>query len=143
MSPRRTPGRQITTGWSAPKTPIIEWIRAAHPHTTYTTSVCTGALLLGAAGLLEGLHATTHWAYYDALGRHGATPTEDRVVDEGKILTAAGVSAGIDLALTLVARMAGQETAQAFQLGRLAGRCPAKELTRADDPDRSAACDGS
>ena len=88
-----------------------------HTYTTFTTSVCTGALLLGAAGLLDGLRATTHWAAYDALSALGATPTEDRVVDEGRIITAAGVSAGIDLALTLVARMAGPETAQAIQLG--------------------------
>ena len=111
------PGGQITHRMVRDGDPIIEWIRAVHPHTTYTTSVCTGALLLGAAGVLDGRRATTHWAYYDALGSHGATPTEDRVVDEGKILTAAGVSAGIDLALTLVARLAGQETAQAIQLG--------------------------
>ena len=111
------PGGQITHRMVRDGAPIIEWIRAVHAQTTYTTSVCTCALLLGAAGLLDGLRATTHWAYYDTLGRLGATPTEDRVVDEGKILTAAGVSAGIDLALTLVARMAGQATAQAIQLG--------------------------
>ena len=111
------PGGQITHRMVRDGDPIIEWVRAAHPHTAYTTSVCTGALLLGAAGLLDGLRATTHWAYYDELGSYGAMPTEDRVVEEGKILTAAGVSAGIDLALTLVARMAGQETAQAIQLG--------------------------
>jgi transcriptional regulator GlxA family with amidase domain len=84
--------------------------------TTWTTSVCTGALLLGAAGLLDGLPATTHWATYDDLAGYGAKPTEQRVVIEGKIATAAGVSAGIDLALTLVDRVQGPEVAQAIQL---------------------------
>ena len=111
------PGGQIVHRMVRDGDATIEWIRAAHPHTTFTTSVCTGALLLGAAGLLDGLRATTHWAYYDELSAFGATPTEDRVVDEGRIVTAAGVSAGIDLALTLVARVAGPETAQAIQLG--------------------------
>ena len=86
--------------------PIVEWIKAAHPHTTYTTSVCTGALLLGAAGLLRGLPATTHWLAYDHLRAFGAEPTEQRVVIQGKIATAAGVSAGIDLGLTLAAEIA-------------------------------------
>ena len=72
------PGGQITHRMVRDGDPIIEWIRAVHAQTTYTTSVCTCALLLGAAGLLDGLRATTHWAYYDALGRLGATPTEDR-----------------------------------------------------------------
>jgi len=97
--------------------PIVEWIKAAHPHTTYTTSVCTGALLLGAAGLLRGLPATTHWLAYDHLRAFGAEPTEQRVVIQGKIATAAGVSAGIDLALTLAAEIAGADVAQAIQLG--------------------------
>ena len=79
--------------------------------------MCTGSLLLGAAGLLEGKVATTHWCSYDTLASYGATPTEQRVVRDGKILTAAGVSAGIDLALTLVADLAGPELAQAIQLG--------------------------
>jgi transcriptional regulator GlxA family with amidase domain len=97
--------------------PIVEWIRGAHPTTTYTTSVCTGALLLGAAGLLEGKRATTHWMAYEQLRAHGAEPTEQRVVVEGRVATAAGVSAGIDLALTLVGMLHGDETAQAIQLG--------------------------
>ena len=101
------PGGLITRKLARDGDPIIDWIQAAHPHTTYTTSVCTGALLLGAAGLLDGLRATTHWIAYDALRSYGAEPTEQRVVEEGKILTAAGVSAGIDLALTLVGRIAG------------------------------------
>ncbi|HEX6310561.1 MAG TPA: DJ-1/PfpI family protein [Acidimicrobiia bacterium] len=96
---------------------ILEWIRAAHPTTTYTTSVCTGALLLGTAGLLDGVRATTHWIAYDALRNLGAETTEQRVVIEGRIATAAGVSAGIDLALTLVDRLQGPEVSQAVQLG--------------------------
>ncbi|MGH9214294.1 MAG: DJ-1/PfpI family protein [Acidimicrobiales bacterium] len=96
--------------------PVIDWIRAAHEHTTYTTSVCTGALLLGAAGLLEGLEATTHWRAYERLRSYGAQPTSQRVVFQGKVVTGAGVSAGIDLALAVVARLHGPETAQALQL---------------------------
>jgi transcriptional regulator GlxA family with amidase domain len=97
--------------------PIVDWVRAAHPTTTYTTSVCTGALILGAAGLLDGLPATTHWLAYDHLRALGAEPIEERVVFAGKIATAAGVSAGIDLALALVGRLHGDEVAQAVQLG--------------------------
>ena len=97
--------------------PIVEWIRAAHPATTYTTSVCTGSLLLGAAGVIDGLRATSHWIAYDQLRAHGAEPTEERVVWEGKVVTGAGVSAGIDLALHLVAEIHGAEVAQAVQLG--------------------------
>ena len=95
------PGGVITRKLAAERAPIVDWIAEAHPHTTWTTSVCTGALLLGAAGLLEGLSATTHWCAYDELRKYGAEPTEQRVVREGKIVTGAGVSAGIDLALTL------------------------------------------
>jgi putative intracellular protease/amidase len=96
--------------------PIIDWIRATHEHTTFTASVCTGALLLGAAGLLEGLRATTHWAAYDDLRSYGAEPTEQRVVFQGRIVTGAGVSAGIDLALAVLAELHGSEMAQAVQL---------------------------
>jgi putative intracellular protease/amidase len=95
----------------------LDWIRAVHQHTTWTTSVCTGALLLGAAGLLDGLDATTHWASYGLLESTGAKPTEERVVERGKIITAAGVSSGIDMALRLVAHLAGDEVAMAIQLG--------------------------
>lgn len=96
--------------------PILDWIRSAHEHTTYTTSVCTGAQLLGAAGLLRGIKATTHWVAYDALREYGAEPTGQRVVFDGRIVTGAGVSAGIDLALAVAARLAGREIAQAVQL---------------------------
>jgi transcriptional regulator GlxA family with amidase domain len=96
--------------------PVIDWIRGAHEHTTYTTSVCTGALLLGAAGLLHGLEATTHWRTYEHLRGYGAEPTAQRVVFQGKVVTGAGVSAGIDLALAVVADLHGLDAAQAIQL---------------------------
>jgi transcriptional regulator GlxA family with amidase domain len=111
------PGGTITRLLAKPGEPIVEWIRRAHPTTTWTTSVCTGALLLGAARILDGLRATTHWVAYDALASFGATPTEQRVVVEGKIVTGAGVSAGIDLALMLTDTMFGPQIAQAVQLG--------------------------
>lgn len=96
--------------------PAIDWIRAIHPTTQWTASVCTGALLLGAAGVLEGLRATTHWYVHGELADHGAIPTDARVVFDGKVVTAAGVSAGIDMALALNERIAGTAYAQATQL---------------------------
>jgi putative intracellular protease/amidase len=96
---------------------VLDWVRTAHETTQWTTSVCTGSLILGAAGLLEGLDATTHWLAYDELAKCGARPTETRVVEQGKIITGAGVSAGIDMALTLAARVAGDQFAQGIQLG--------------------------
>jgi putative intracellular protease/amidase len=96
---------------------LLEWIRAIDATTTWTTSVCTGSMLLAAAGLLEGKEATTHWASLDRLKEYGAIPTGRRVVEQGKIVTAAGVSSGIDMGLTLMARIAGDELAQAIQLG--------------------------
>jgi transcriptional regulator GlxA family with amidase domain len=105
------------TSVAAQEGPLVAWLRAVHPATTWTTSVCTGALILGAAGLLEGLPATTHWLYYDELAALGAEPTETRVVIDGKVATAAGVSSGIDLALTIVGRQWGDVVAQAIQLG--------------------------
>jgi transcriptional regulator GlxA family with amidase domain len=110
------PGGIITRKIARERGAIVDWIRSADQHTTHTTSVCTGSLLLGAAGLLEGKVATTHWCAYNALAAYGATPTEQRVVRDGKVLTAAGVSSGIDLALTLVGDIAGDEVAQAIQL---------------------------
>jgi transcriptional regulator GlxA family with amidase domain len=96
---------------------VLEWLRSAHESSTWTTSVCTGALVLGAAGILDGKRATTHWAFLDHLSEFGAEPVAERVVEDGKVITAAGVSAGIDMALTLAARIAGDEVAQAIQLG--------------------------
>ena len=97
--------------------PLLDWIRTAHETSQWTTSVCTGSLLLGAAGILKGLDATTHWAALETLAELGAKPTLQRVVIQGKIVTAAGVSSGIDMALTLVARIVNDEFAQAVQLG--------------------------
>jgi len=95
---------------------LVQWLRQVHAKTTWTTSVCTGALYLAAAGILEGLDATTHWAWADQLERLGARYTEQRVVEQGKVITAAGVSSGIDMALTLLDRMYGPAVAQSVQL---------------------------
>lgn len=96
---------------------VLAWVRAAHESSQWTTSVCTGALVLGAAGILDGLEATTHWLLLDQLAELGAIPVSRRVVEQGKVITAAGVSSGIDMALTLAAHIAGEEVAQAIQLG--------------------------
>ncbi|GAA3775404.1 DJ-1/PfpI family protein [Plantactinospora mayteni] len=96
--------------------PLPDWIRRMHDGTRWTTSVCTGALLLGAAGLLRGRTATTHWRSAERLASFGATYSAQRVVADGKLLTGAGVSAGIDMALTLAAQLADRTTAEAIQL---------------------------
>jgi putative intracellular protease/amidase len=96
---------------------LVGWIRKAHETSQWTTSVCTGSLLLGAAGVLDGLEATSHWLDIDSLERYGASPTGRRVVEQGKVITAAGVSSGIDMALVLAAKIGGPELAQAIQLG--------------------------
>ncbi|TYB39626.1 DJ-1/PfpI family protein [Micromonospora sp. AP08] len=96
---------------------LLDWLRAVDATTTWTTSVCTGSLLLAAAGLLDGRQATSHWLALDQLPAFGAVPAEERVVVDGKYLTAAGVSAGVDMALTLAGRIAGDAVAQAIQLG--------------------------
>lgn len=96
---------------------ILNWIRTAHETSRFTTSVCTGSLLLGAAGVLEGLKATTHFAARQLLTKYGATPSDQRVVEEGKVITAAGVSSGIDMALLLAERVSDATTAKALQLG--------------------------
>jgi transcriptional regulator GlxA family with amidase domain len=96
---------------------VLDWLRTADRGTTWTTSVCTGALVLGAAGLLDGKRATTHWAYLGRLRQYGAEPVSERYVVDEKLATAAGVSAGIDMALDLVGRIAGEDVAKAIQLG--------------------------
>jgi len=97
---------------------IVDWLQAVHPTTRFTTSVCTGSLVLGAAGLLRGLTATTHWAALEALRPFGAEPTPERIVEhlDERIITAAGVSAGIDMALRLVQLLVDDIGAQAAQL---------------------------
>jgi putative intracellular protease/amidase len=95
---------------------ILNWVRTAHTTSRWTTSVCTGAGILGAAGLLQGLRATTHWGSREALAGFGATYVPERYVQDGKIITAAGVSAGIDMALFLAGEVVGKQWAEASQL---------------------------
>ncbi len=97
---------------------VLDWVRTAHATSRFTTSVCTGSLVLGAAGLLEGLEATTHWGAYDRLASTGATPVSTRVVEhlDRRIITAAGVSSGIDMALRLAELLSDADTAKAMQL---------------------------
>lgn len=95
----------------------LGFLRAQASGARYVTSVCTGALVLGAAGLLRGKRATTHWMSHDMLAAFGAIPTQGRVVIDGNVITGGGVTAGIDFALTVAAELAGAETAKAIQLG--------------------------
>ena len=94
----------------------VEWLREAHATSKWTTSVCTGSLLLGAAGILEGKRATTHWILRDMLTQFGSESVAERVVIDDHVITAAGVSAGIDMALHLAAMEAGEAEARALQL---------------------------
>jgi transcriptional regulator GlxA family with amidase domain len=96
--------------------PYTEWLASVHETSTWTTSVCTGSLMLAAAGILDGVDAATHWAAREQLAALGANPVAERVVERGKVVTAAGVSSGIDMALTLVGKIHGPELAQAIQL---------------------------
>ena len=96
---------------------VLSWLRRIDEGSKWTTSVCTGSLVLGAAGLLEGKRATSHWAFLEQLRDFGADPVGGRYVQDGKVVTAAGVSAGIDMALFLVGQEIGPEVAQAVQLG--------------------------
>ena len=96
---------------------VLRWLREVDRTTTWTTSVCTGSLVLGAAGLLQGKRATSNWLLLEALRGYGADPVGGRFVEDGKVITAAGVTAGIDMALHLVAQEVGPEMAQAVQLG--------------------------
>ncbi|MFF9768116.1 DJ-1/PfpI family protein [Streptomyces sp. NPDC053086] len=95
---------------------LLDWLRTADATSAWTTSVCTGSLLLAAAGLLQGRRATSHWLALEQLRDFGAEPTGQRVVVDGKYVTAAGVSSGIDMGLTLLGTIAGDEHAQAVQL---------------------------
>jgi putative intracellular protease/amidase len=96
--------------------PVLDWVRAIDAGSTWTTSVCTGSLILGASGLLKDRKAVTHWLAMGQLEKLGAIPTGERVVIDDKYVTAAGVSAGIDMALTLAAKVAGDQFAQGVQL---------------------------
>lgn len=96
---------------------VLAWLREVDATSRWTTSVCTGSLVLGAAGLLEGKRATGHWLFLEPLRAYGADPVGGRYVEDGKVITAAGVSAGIDMALHLVTQEVGPEVAQAVQLG--------------------------
>lgn len=111
------PGGLEGTFAAAADEDILEWIRSVTADATWITSVCTGSLILGAAGLLDGKQATTHWAAIEMLAGYGADPVRERVVVDGNVVTGAGVSAGIDMALTLAATIAGDDTAKALQLG--------------------------
>ncbi len=118
-----TPDLLVVPGWSGSKQenllragPVQDWLRAVDRHTTWTTSVGTGAIVLAAAGLLTGRRATTHWLSVDWLAELGAVPAGERVVRDGKYVTAAGVSAGVDMGLILAAAIADQRTAKAIQL---------------------------
>lgn len=96
--------------------PLLDWLRTADEHSTWTASVCTGSLLLAAAGLLDDRRATGHWLEMETLGKLGAQPVSKRIVCEGKLITCAGVSAGIDMGLALAAQIAGERVAMAIQL---------------------------
>ncbi len=96
---------------------LMAFVKREGSRAKYVTSVCTGAFVLGVAGLLEGKRATTHWAYHDALAVVGAIPVKSRVVRDGNIFTGGGVTAGIDFAFTLAAEIAGEEFARSLQLG--------------------------
>ena len=95
---------------------VLSWISQAHQTSTWTTAVCTGSLILAGAGIMNGVRATSHWLALEELGRLGAVPVAERVVFDGKIVTGAGVSAGIDLALQLAEGVSGEETARSIQL---------------------------
>ena len=96
---------------------LLEWLVVADATSQWTTSVCTGSYVLAAAGLLRGKRAVSHWLDVDSLAKFGAVPVRDRYVFDGKVVTAAGMSAGYDMSLALAARIAGDEVAQAIQLG--------------------------
>ncbi len=110
------PGGLEGTTRAAGDAEILEWVKHAHEGTTWTTSVCTGSLILGAAGILAGLDATTHWGAKDVLESMGAKYQAERWVRQGKVITAAGVSAGIDMALFLAGQVIGDEGAKVLQL---------------------------
>jgi cyclohexyl-isocyanide hydratase len=96
---------------------VLAFLRMQAEQARFVGSICTGSLVLGAAGLLRGKKATTHWAWLDLLAPLGAIPTKGRVVRDGNVFTGGGVTAGIDFALTMVAELAGRDAAESIQLG--------------------------
>jgi transcriptional regulator GlxA family with amidase domain len=111
------PGSGPRTATAMADTELLDWLRQVHETTRWTTSVCTGAMILAAAGILDGLPATTHWMTQSGLAAMGAKPRRgERIVRAGKVVTAAGVSAGLDLGLWLAGELAGQERAETIQL---------------------------
>lgn len=110
------PGSTISFIKEAQNKALLDWIRQLHQTTTWTTSVCSGSVILAAAGLLKGLQATSHWGATHLLNQYGAQPVAKRYVQQGKLVTAAGVSTGIDMALFLVGQIAGEQQAKAQQL---------------------------
>lgn len=111
------PGSEACTATAMADADLVQWVSAAHEGSRFTASVCSGALILGAAGILRGKPATTHWIAQSRLATFGATPDRDkRIVRSGRIITAAGVSAGIDLGLYIVGEICGRERAERIQL---------------------------
>lgn len=142
------PGAQDALAAARRDPEMLGWLARVHETTTWTTSVCSGSLLLAGAGLLQGLPATTHWAAMEQLAELGAIAVAERVVDAGagtRIITGAGVSAGIDMALTLAAKIAGDDTARAIQLGIEYDPAPPFDAGSVDkaDPDLVAAIRGA
>ncbi|MCF3942289.1 DJ-1/PfpI family protein [Oceanobacillus alkalisoli] len=110
------PGSTIAFLKEMEKENVLEWIRGVDETTKWTTSVCTGSILLASAGLLEGLKATSHWKAITLLRKYGIIPTRERIVEQGKYITAAGVSAGIDMSLYLANKLVGEDETKAIQL---------------------------
>lgn len=119
------------------KKAVLAWLRKIHENTSWTTSVCTGSIILAAAGILDGLQATSHWAAVHLLNDYGVTPKLERFVQQGKIITAQGVSAGIDMSLHLVAQIVGEEKARAYQLAIEYFPDPPLGIRRMEDVDES------
>lgn len=111
------PGSESSTATAMANDKLVQWVKTAHEGSRFTLSVCSGALILGAAGILEGRPATTHWIAQSHLPMFGAIPNrEQRIVRSGKVITAAGVSAGLDLGLYVVGELCGRERAEIVQL---------------------------
>ena len=125
-----------------PDQEVLAWVQRQAMTAQFVTAVCTGALLLGAAGLLTGRRATTHWRYHDLLAELGAIPVRERVVRDGNLITGGGVTAGIDFALVVLAEIAGPQVAQTLQLGFEYAPAPPFEAGRPEHapPDILAAC---